>query len=30
MQLGWHGFARNMDDALASEDPKAELAEAAC
>ena len=30
MQLGWHGFARNMDDALTSDDPKAELAEAAC
>jgi hypothetical protein len=30
MQLGWHGFARNMDDALASDDPKAQLAETAC
>lgn len=27
MQLGWHGFARNMDDALTSDDPKAELAD---
>ena len=27
MQLGWHGFARSMDEALASADPKAALAE---
>jgi hypothetical protein len=29
MQLGWHGFARNMDSALASDEPKAALAQAA-
>lgn len=27
MQLGWHGFARNMDSALASDEPKAALAD---
>ena len=28
LQHGWHGFARTMDEALASDDPRAELADA--